>query len=279
MENFSSSTTMTQSTVAMSLWPSDLISAFWNEEPDPRTKDWFLVSSNWQLSLIIFSYLYFVLKCGPEFMKTRKPYDLKSFIWYYNLFQILSNAWIVYTFLECGLFTTISLICGSSERLPTGQSMQIPTTFFWLLLLKVFDLIETMVFVLRKKDRQISFLHLYHHVSTIVVTVISLKYFPTAPTIFPAAVNSFVHVLMYTYYLLSTNGPKMQAFLAPIKPYITTMQMVQFILLIMYAVQGCTSRCPVGNWFAAGLLANLFMNFALFANFYKQNYKEKPKTR
>lgn len=94
-------------------------------------------------------------------------------------------------------------------------------------MLKVIDLVETVVFVFRKKNRQISFLHLYHHISTIYVTSISIKHFPGGMATFPIVVNSSVHVIMYTYYLLSSQGPKIQKMINPIKPYITIMQMVR----------------------------------------------------
>lgn len=41
--------------------------------------------------LVIFSYLYFVLKCGPEYMKNRKPYQLKTVMIIYNGLQMIAN--------------------------------------------------------------------------------------------------------------------------------------------------------------------------------------------
>ncbi|EFN68090.1 hypothetical protein EAG_00269, partial [Camponotus floridanus] len=38
-----------------------------------------LVESFYYVPLIIFAYLYFVLRCGPRFMKDRQPYSLKTF--------------------------------------------------------------------------------------------------------------------------------------------------------------------------------------------------------
>lgn len=98
---------------------------------------------------------------------------------------------------------------------------------WWTLLVKIIDLVETFVFVLRKKDRQISFLHVYHHVTTVLLLWIAVKYFPGGMTVIPIVVNSMVHVIMYTYYLLSSGGPLMQKFISPIKSYITVIQMVR----------------------------------------------------
>ena len=104
---------------------------------------------------------------------------------------------------------------------------------WWTMILKIIDFIETGVFIFRKKFRQVSFLHLYHHTCVVYVGYLGLRYYPGAPTAFPVALNSAVHVVMYSYYLLSTKGPKMQKILNPFKPYITIMQMVSFSLLIL----------------------------------------------
>ena len=62
---------------------------------DPRIKNWFLMGSLWPLLLLLFSYLYFVFQCGPRYMKNRPAYKLKTFIRLYNIFQVISNAYIV----------------------------------------------------------------------------------------------------------------------------------------------------------------------------------------
>lgn len=49
--------------------------------------------------------------------------------------------------------------------------------FWWYgTMLRFVELVETVFFVLRKKQRQISFLHVYHHISTIIIFWVFLKY-------------------------------------------------------------------------------------------------------
>lgn len=97
-------------------------------------------------------------------------------------------------------------------------------------MIKLIDLVETGVFVLRKKNRQISFLHLYHHVSTAALTWISVKFIAGGMATFSILVNSAVHVIMYSYYYASSlNSPTVNAIINPIKRYITIIQMVSFI--------------------------------------------------
>ena len=50
--------------------------------------------------------------------------------------------------------------------------------------------------------------------------------------------NSGVHCVMYLYYFLAACGPSVQTYLWW-KRYLTTMQMVQFVLVFLHALQVC----------------------------------------
>ncbi len=97
---------------------------------------------------------------------------------------------------------------------------------------KIFDFCDTFFIVLRKKHEQLSFLHVYHH-STIIAIWGYLLYagFGGGAVIFGALVNSFVHVLMYTHYLLTSMG-----FKNPLKKSLTLVQIFQFYLCVFQAV-------------------------------------------
>lgn len=58
-------------------------------------------------------------------------------------------------------------------------------------------------FLLKKKDKQITFLHVYHHCGMIFFAWILAKYFGSGQIVFIAFFNSFVHIWMYFYYLLT----------------------------------------------------------------------------
>jgi len=49
---------------------------------------------------------------------------------------------------------------------------------WWVLILKITELADTLIFVLRKKHDQVSFLHVYHHTATLLLAWISCKYAP-----------------------------------------------------------------------------------------------------
>ena len=262
----------------MEIWNS-IYKGYLDTEKDPRTAEWYYAKYPQIMYLTFAGYLYFVLRCGPRYMENRPAYSLKTFIKYYNIFQIIYNSWIVYACIKNGMFTDIGLGCVFVDRSPTGKPMELVHVYYWTSMLKVIDLIETVVFVLRKKQRQISFLHLYHHISTIYISQMSIKYYPGGMATFPIVVNSGIHVIMYTYYLLSSQGPKVQKIINPFKPYITIMQMVQFFVLLGHTLQAFFPYCTVPKWGAMVMFTNLIINFVLFYNFYRQNYKKpvKPK--
>nr|CAD7398518.1 unnamed protein product [Timema cristinae] len=166
---------------------------------NPRVKNWPLIGSPVYLLVIIALYLFFVLVAGPKFMENRRPYNLKKIIAAYNIFQVVANAYLFY-----GL---------------AGMVWKI-------YILKIVDLLDTIFFVLRKKSNQVTFLHMYHHVSTIALSLLGAKYFPGGSATFPILPNTLVHILMYTYYLLALQGPDMQKKLARFKRYLTTIQLI-----------------------------------------------------
>lgn len=120
-------------------------------------------------------------------------------------------------------------------------------------LAKISELLDTVFFVLRKKDRQISFLHMYHHTVMPMISWGATKYYPGGHGTFIGkwlsrpnggseiiwkyiismillyhflgTINSFVHIIMYAYYFLSALGPQLQPYLWW-KKHITNMQMV-----------------------------------------------------
>lgn len=79
--------------------------------------------------------------------------------------------------------------------------------------------------MLRKKYNQISFLHVYHHSGMIVLGWIGTRYYPGRITTYVPFINSIVHVIMYSYYLISILDKNKNRYIW-IKKYITLLQMV-----------------------------------------------------
>nr|CAD7260764.1 unnamed protein product [Timema shepardi] len=182
-------------------------------------------SSPVYLLVIIALYLFFVLVAGPKFMENRRPYSLKKIIAVYNILQVLANAYLFYGTLTSGWTDKISLGC-YPIKYEDDPDLKLAGMVWKVFTLKIVDLLDTIFFVLRKKSNQVTFLHVYHHVSTIAISLLGAKYFPGGAATFPILPNTLVHVLMYTYYLLALQGPDMQKKLARFKKYLTTIQLV-----------------------------------------------------
>lgn len=104
-------------------------------------------------------------------------------------------------------------------------AFQIARGVYLYFLAKMTELLDTVFFVLRKKNNQVTFLHIYHHTAMPMISWGCTKYFPGGHGIFIGTINSFVHIIMYTYYMLAAMGPQYQKYLWW-KKYITTLQMV-----------------------------------------------------
>lgn len=87
---------------------------------DQRTKDYYFVSSAAPILTFVIIYWYLIRLVLPHYMIYKKPYSLKKFVRYYNIFQILINARIVYGLIKCGWFTgRFGLTCVVVDPLST----------------------------------------------------------------------------------------------------------------------------------------------------------------
>lgn len=102
---------------------------------------------------------------------------------------------------------------------------------------------------------------------------------PGGHSTFFGFVNAFIHIVMYTYYMMAAIGPEMQKYLWW-KKYLTILQMIQFISIMIHAFQLFLSNpCDYPMAFAYWIGAHAVMFYFLFSNFYQQAYKtSKTKT-
>merc|ERR1711884_200735 len=77
----------------------------------------------------------------------------------------------------------------------------------------------------------VSFLHVYHHVSIAWAWWAAFMLYPGGDSYFGALLNSIIHVLMYSYYLLA-----LLKIPCPWKRYLTQAQLLQFTSVIIYTV-------------------------------------------
>lgn len=139
---------------------------------------------------------------------------------------------------------------------------------------KMSELLDTVFFVLRKKQNQITFLHVYHHTMTAVVSWIYVRFLPGEQCALLGLINSFVHVIMYTYYLLAALGPQYKKYLWW-KKYITWIQLVQFVIVLSYLMMVLMMDCKVPKALTYFMMTNMVIFLYLFGDFYRKTYKAK----
>lgn len=238
---------------------------------DPRTNNWPLISSPIPGLTILATYLYFILSWGPRHMANRKPYKLENVLIAYNLIQVIVSTYIFYEGAFNGWFAHYSWRCQPVNTSPGPDGIREARGVYLYFLAKISELLDTVFFVLRKKDRQISFLHLYHHTVMPMISWGATKYYPGGHGTFIGTINSFVHIVMYSYYLLSAFGPKVQKYLWW-KKHITNMQMIQFCMAFIHSAQLLYTDCGYPRWSVVFTMPNAIFFYFLFNNFYKKNF-------
>ncbi|XP_053672788.1 elongation of very long chain fatty acids protein 4 [Anopheles nili] len=252
---------------------------------DPLIDSWPLMQTPGPIVTITGLYLLFVLWIGPRWMEHRKPYELKHTLIVYNAIQVVvSTAFCLQPFFT-GLFSRLYLSMSCGEAM-TGVSKDLQLTVWngaWVyLVLKIVELLDTVFFVLRKKQNQVSFLHVYHHTIMVLFTWFYLKHIPGMHAAFIGVLNSFVHIIMYSYYLIAALGPRYQKYLWW-KRYLTTLQLTQFGIMLCYFVLINSLQCHVPRALTYFFVSNITIFLFLFINFYRKAYRGKrgpvgPKT-
>ena len=183
---------------------------------------------------------------------------------------------ILYNF-SCSLINAICVVLFFAGIYQKGRlyskTSNWPTTMAFKIYFfsKGYELLDTVFMVLRHKRRQISFLHVFHHASMLILCDFGVKTGYRVSFCYPMGVNSLIHVFMYAYYGLSAAGSPLVAS-ETIKKRLTQMQLLQFY----------TDLVPISYGYYLGeyCVYSLFYAFSmiiLFSNFYMKAYWKKGK--
>lgn len=107
-------------------------------------------------------------------MKSREAYQMKTFIAFYNIFQVIACVIAIREFILAGFKIETILKCEKPNF--QTESPRMLRCRNLMLGLKAIELLETVIFVLRKKQNQVSGLHVYHHISTFFLGWYFMKY-------------------------------------------------------------------------------------------------------
>ncbi|XP_071632162.1 very long chain fatty acid elongase AAEL008004 [Temnothorax longispinosus] len=244
---------------------------------DPMVDTWLLMESPGPMLCIVGAYLIFVLKAGPKMMEKRPAFQLNTVMILYNAFQVLFSIWLTSLIWDVDVknfFFNHGCNIRLSPNLQTTNAQAMSRGAWWYFFSKIIELLDTVFFVLRKKQNQITFLHVYHHTITAVFSWCYLKFLPGEQGVIIGFLNSLVHVIMYSYYFIAALGPKYKKYLWW-KKYMTWIQLVQFALMLVYLVLTLILDCrtPKALTYFFTIVVIIFMY--LFSDFYRQAYKKK----
>ncbi|XP_015113965.1 elongation of very long chain fatty acids protein AAEL008004 [Diachasma alloeum] len=242
-----------------------------DNKSDPRVNDWPLMSGPLPTFLICISYAYFVKVLGPKLMENRKPFSLRRIMIGYNLFQVIFSTWLFYESLAAGWWNDYSFRCQPVDYSRRPKAMRMASGCWWYFISKFTEFLDTLFFVLRKKNDHISTLHVIHHGIMPMSTWFGVKFTPGGHSSFFGLLNTFVHIVMYGYYLLAALGPKVQPYLWW-KKYLTTLQMVQFVLVFIHTFQLLFTECNYPKAFVWWIGMHAVLFFFLFRDFYIKAY-------
>lgn len=107
-------------------------------------------------------------------MKNRKPLNLKTFIVWYNAFQIFACIFLMKIIQQTNVrFWGPYCFATHPDTLDPEDGRSIERFSYWL---KVLEMTETIVFLLRKKNKQVTLLHVFHHCVTVTFVYISYAF-------------------------------------------------------------------------------------------------------
>lgn len=233
------------------------------------------MSSPFPTVVICLTYLYVVKIWGPNFMEHRPAYKLKRVLMIYNLFQIIFNGWLFYELGRFGWFSgNYSLVCQPVDYSNNEAALRVLRAGYWFYISKFIDLFDTLFFVLRKKNNQITMLHIIHHGILPTTLWPGIRFVCGGHASFFAFLNTLVHVVMYFYYFMAALGPQYQKYLGW-KKYLTTFQMIQFVAASVHCFQLIFVECDFPLAFCWWIGGHEMAFLLLFTNFYWHTYVKK----
>lgn len=144
---------------------------------------------------IILAYIAFVTTVPPLLKATGLTVKLKPIMRVYNLFMVALSAYMGTKSILLARASNDTVFCVPLAAADAGDDM---ANLVWLFTFsKVIEFLDTFFMVVEGRFRQLSVLHMYHHVSIFAYWFAILWVMPGSDAYFSLAGNSYIHVLMY----------------------------------------------------------------------------------
>ncbi|CAG7827612.1 unnamed protein product [Allacma fusca] len=234
------------------------------------------MGQNWIASVYISIAYVFLIFLGQRFMRNREPFNLHG----------LGLAWNFWLGLGCfmGFYRALPEVIHVYNG-PDGVHRSLcifnehtSRAAFWGLLnimSRVLELGGTAFIILKKKP--LIFLHWYHHVTVLIYSWYFYESYEISLRVF-GIVNSFVHSVVYFYFVLKGLGVKMPRKLAMFLTAVQLSEMFFGIAVNLYNLnmknRGIECHREYASIYAAFTMYATY--FILFAKLFRDAYLRKP---
>ncbi|EQC37523.1 hypothetical protein SDRG_05126 [Saprolegnia diclina VS20] len=233
------------------------------------SKDWAMTDFS-TAAAIALGYLAFVI-VGTLVMKAGVPaMNTSALQFVYNPIQI---ALCSYMCIEAGIqayrhdYSVLPCNACNVAKPVMGNVM-------WLFYVsKILDFMDTFFIIVGKKWKQLSFLHVYHHLTIFSFYWLNIRVLYDGDVYLTIILNGFIHTIMYTYYFVSAHTKTIWW-----KKYLTTMQLIQFVMMNVQAYMTISKKCDgVPMNVSVMYLVYIQSLFWLFMHFFIQSYCQTPR--
>ncbi|KAJ1528112.1 hypothetical protein ONE63_008026 [Megalurothrips usitatus] len=238
---------------------------------DPRSSDWLLVCSPLVPLSIIAGYLLLIWQLG-RYMAHREAWKIEPVIIVYNVLQVLACTYIFTMGVHMFIKLRYNLACQPVDKEINEENNTMARMVFAFYIIKIADLLDTVFFALRKKTSHVSFLHVYHHAGMVFVGYLACTFSLNGHFTLIGVINSFVHMVMYTYYLMTLLDPDRKPGIT-IKKSLTLLQLAQFCIVLVHSTLPLFQpTCQVQKFWCALLIVQSIFMILLFSDFYIKAY-------
>ncbi|TSN48464.1 Elongation of very long chain fatty acids protein 5 [Bagarius yarrelli] len=162
----------------------------WMGPRDPRVRGWLLLDN--YLPTLSFTIIYLLIVwLGPKYMRNKQPFSCRGILVVYNTALTLLSLYMFYELVSAVWQGGYNFFCQDTHS--GGEADD-----------RLIEFMDTFFFILRKNNHQITVLHVYHHFTMLNIWWFVMNWVPCGHSYFGATFNSFIHVLMYSYYGLSS---------------------------------------------------------------------------
>ncbi|XP_057309923.1 elongation of very long chain fatty acids protein 4-like [Hydractinia symbiolongicarpus] len=197
----------------------------------------------------------------PVWKRLYAPFELKKVMIVYNIVCVLLSV------VAAGLLFYGAIISGAVYAFT--ENYYVKTGLMVYTVSKNVELLDTLFMILRHKWRQISFLHVFHHSTILVLGNYAWIYAPFPPVAIVIGLNSVVHIFLYAYYANSAVSSSQQP---TWKKRLTQFQIAQFVFDLFFSIEGYLHHgfCIYSIMYGSSMMI-------LFGHFYYIAYiKKKP---